>query len=203
MSKVFMDIFTNILSSVREPLVILDPNLKVVKANQSFYMTFRVKPEATEGVVIYDLGNGQWNIPRLKELLENILPENTVFNDFEVEHDFDTIGPKIMHLNARRIYRNSRKTELILLAIEDVTEKEHYRRNLEQIVETRTADLVLAKQEADEGKLKAETALCEINELKEQLEAERAYLKEEIRLENNHENIIGQSDGLKYLLFNI
>ncbi len=203
MSKVFMDIFTNILSSVREPLVILDPNLKVVKANQSFYMTFRVKPEATEGVVIYDLGNGQWNIPRLKELLENILPENTVFNDFEVEHDFDTIGPKIMHLNARRIYRNSRKTELILLAIEDVTEKEHYRRNLEQIVETRTADLVLAKQEADEGKLKAETALCEINELKEQLEAERAYLKEEIRLENNHENIIGQSDGLKYVLFKI
>jgi chemotaxis protein methyltransferase CheR len=166
-------------------------------------MTFSAKPEETEGVLIYDLGNGQWDIPKLRELLENILPKNTVFNDFEVEHDFDTIGPKIMHLNARRIYRDNKKTKFILLAIEDVTEKEHYKRNLEEIVESRTADLVLAKQEADEGKLKAETALYEINELKEQLEAERAYLKEEIRLENNHENIIGQSDSLKYVLFKV
>jgi formate hydrogenlyase transcriptional activator len=154
-------------------------------------------------VLIYDLGNGQWNIPKLRELLEKILPENTIFNDFEVEHVFDGIGPKIMHLNARRIYKDTQKTELILLAIEDVTNQEHYKRHTEEIVESRTADLVLAKQEADEGKLRAETALCEINELKKQLEAERAYLKEEIRLENDHENIIGQSDSLKYVLYKV
>jgi len=203
MRKVFLDIFTNILSSVREPLVVLDSGLKIVKANQSFYKTFYVKPEDTEGVLIYDLGNGQWNIPRLRELLEKILPENTVFNDFEVEHVFDTIGPKIMHLNARRIYKETQKTQLILLAIEDVTDQEQYKRRLEEIVETRTAELVLAKQEADEGKFKAEIALCEIIELKKQLEAERAYLEEEIKLENNHENIIGQSDGLKYVLYKV
>ncbi len=203
MQNAFLDIFTNILSSVREPLVVLDSGLKIVKANYSFYRTFCVRPEDTEGVLIYDLGSGQWNIPKLRELLEKILPENTVFNDFEVEHVFDTIGPKIMRLNARRIYKETKKTQLILLAIEDITDQEQYKRHLEEIVESRTAELVLAKQKADEGKRKAESAFCEISELKKQLEAERAYLKDEIKLENNHENIIGQSDGLQYVLYKV
>ena len=112
MQKVFLDIFTNILNSVREPLVVLDSDLKVVKANQSFYMTFCVKPKETEGILIYDLGNGQWNIPKLKKLFEKILPGNTVFNDFEVEHSFDVIGTKIMNLNARRIFMDSEKNPI-------------------------------------------------------------------------------------------
>ncbi|MBC8440000.1 MAG: sigma 54-interacting transcriptional regulator [Deltaproteobacteria bacterium] len=203
MQKSFLDIFNTILSTVREPLVVLDANLKVVDANPSFYKTFCVNPEETEGTLIYDLGNGQWNIPRLRELLEQALPETSVYNDFEVEHDFETIGPKIMHLNARKIYRESNHTQLILLAIEDVTESEYYKRNLEKIVETRTAELVLARQEAEKGKQTAETSLSEIKMLKEQLEAERAYLKEEIKLEHNHENIIGNSDALKYVLYKV
>ncbi len=203
MQKVFLDIFTNILSSVREPLVVLDSDLKIVKANLSFYMTFCVKPEDTEGVLIYDLGNRQWNIPRLRELLEEILPKNTVFNDFEVEHVFDIIGPKIMHLNARRIYKDTKKTELILLAIEDVTEKEHHKRNLKKMIKERTAQLVLEKQKAEQKKLLAEKSLQEIETLKKRLEEERAYLKDEIKLEHNHENIIGQSDGLKYVLYKV
>ena len=84
--------------------MVLDSDLKVVKANHSFYRTFNVKPDETEGILIYDLGNRQWNIPKLRELLEDILPENSIFHDFEVEHNFETIGRKIMHLNARRIY---------------------------------------------------------------------------------------------------
>lgn len=196
MPNILLNIFTNIFSSIREPIVVLDEDLKVVKANRSFYMTFCVRPEETEGVLIYELGNGQWNIPKLGELLENILSENTEFNDFEVEHEFDTIGLKIMLLNARRIYSDSKKTEFILLAIEDVTEKEHYKRHLEEIVKSRTEQLTLAKQ-------KVETSLREINVLKEKLEAERAYLKEEIKLEHNHENIIGQSDSLKYVLYKV
>jgi len=99
-------VFGNILDSIREPLVFLDPYLHVVKANRSFYQTFDVKPEETEGVLIFDLGNRQWNIPKLRELLEEILPQNSVFDDLEVEHTFETIGRKIMHLNARRIYQN-------------------------------------------------------------------------------------------------
>lgn len=187
MSESFLDIFTNILSLVREPIVVLDSNLKVVKASLSFYRTFCVKPEKTKGVLIYDLGNREWDIPRLRELLEDILPENTEFKDFEVEHVFETIGPKIMHLNARRIYKDSKKTELILMAIEDVTEKEQYKRHLETMVEERTAELTLSKQEVEQKRILAETSLQEIERLRKKLEEERAYLKEEIKLEHNHE----------------
>ena len=201
--QLFMDIFESILGSVREPLVVLDSDLKVIKANDPFYQTFKVTPEETEEVLIYDLGNRQWDIPKLRELLEDILPQNSTFNDFEVEHNFETIGRKIMHLNARRIYRESKQTQMILLAIEDVTEREYYKRHLEELVEKRTAEIKVAREEAIKDKHIAETALFEIKKLKDQLEAERAYLQEEIKLEYNHENIIGQSDGLNYVLYKV
>jgi transcriptional regulator with GAF, ATPase, and Fis domain len=197
------EVFDNLLGSIREPLLVLDSALRVLKANHSFYRTFNVKPDETEGILIYDLGNGQWNIPKLRELLEDILPQNSVLNDFEVEHIFETIGRKIMHLNARRIYGKSNQTQLILLAIEDVTEREYYKRDLEELVKKRTAELIVAREEAENRKQIAETALSEIKKLKDQLEAEREYLQEEIKLEYNHENIIGQSDGLKYVLYKV
>jgi len=198
-----VEVFDNFLDSIREPLVVLDSDLKVVKANHSFYQTFNVKQDETEGILIYDLGNRQWNIPKLRELLEDILPVNSLFHDFEVEHNFETIGRKIMHLNARRIYTKSNQTQLILLAIEDVTEREYYKRDLEEIVKKRTVELIVAREEAEERKQRAETALSEIKKLKDHLEAERAYLQEEIKLEYNHENIIGKSDGLKYVLYKV
>jgi PAS domain-containing protein len=94
-------VFGKILDSIREPLVFLDPRLQVVKANRSFYQTFKVEPEETEGMLIFDLGNRQWDILKLRKLLEEILPQNSVFDDLEVEHSFETIGRKVMHLNAR------------------------------------------------------------------------------------------------------
>ena len=75
-SESFVEIFDNIFRSIREPLLVLDPDLKVLKANHSFYRTFKVNPDKTEGELIYSLGNGQWDIPKLRELLEDILPEN-------------------------------------------------------------------------------------------------------------------------------
>jgi transcriptional regulator with GAF, ATPase, and Fis domain len=203
MQKPFLEIFNNILGSIREPLVVLDADLKVVKANFAFYQAFDVKPDETEGALIYNLGDRQWDIPRLRELLEDILPHNSVFNDFEVEHDFRTIGPKIMHLNARRIYTEATKTQLILLAIEDVTEREYYKRHLEEIVEERTAELSTARQEAEKSRQLTESALEEIKQLKDQLEAEREYLQEEIKLEFNHEHIIGQSDEINYVFYKV
>jgi len=203
MSHFFIEIFDNILGSIREPLIVLDSDLKVVKANQSFYRTFNVRPDETEGNLIYDLGNRQWNIPRLRELLEDILPQNSVFNDFEVEHSFDTIGRKIMLLNARQIYSGENRLQLILLAIEDVTEREYYKRHLEEIVENRTAELRLAREEAEKSRNLAETSLDEIAMLKKQLESEKAYLQEEIRLEYNHENIVGQSNAVNYVFYKI
>ncbi|EKD40036.1 MAG: hypothetical protein ACD_75C00196G0003 [uncultured bacterium] len=132
--QTFIQVFDNIQGLFREPLVILDSDLKVVKANRSFCRTFGVNPEETEGLLIYDLGNGQWNIPKLKELLEEILPENAVFDDYEVEHTFENIGRKILHFNGRRIYSRSNRTQLILLAIEDVTDREDQKRDLEELV---------------------------------------------------------------------
>jgi PAS domain S-box-containing protein len=203
MEKSFLKIFNSILGSIREPLVVLDSDLKVVKANPSFYRTFNVNPEQTEGVLIYNLGNRQWDIPKLRELLEEILPQNTEFNDYEVEHHFEAIGRKIMHLNARRIYKEGNQTQLILLAIEDVTEREYYKRHLEDRVEKRTAELRLAREEAENSKRLAETALDEIKQLTDQLEAERSYLQEEIKLEFNHEDIIGRSNEIKYVFYKV
>ena len=147
-TQAFIKFFGNLSDSVREPLMVLDSNLKVLKANHSFYRTFKVKPEETDGISIYDLGNRQWDIPKLRELLEDILPQNSIFNDFEVEHNFEAIGRKIMHLNARRIYSGANKTELILLAIEDVTEREYYKRRLEELVEQKTSESRIAREEA-------------------------------------------------------
>jgi PAS domain S-box-containing protein len=111
----------SIVETAREPLVILNSHLRVQSANHAFYQTFRVSPQDAHDQLLYDLGNRQWDIPRLHTLLEEILPPDTVFNDYEVEHDFPAIGRKVMLLNARRLHQEG--TELILLAIEDVTER--------------------------------------------------------------------------------
>jgi len=113
----------NIINTVREPLLLLDKELRVVKVSRSFYNFFKVNSGETIGKLIYDLGNHQWDIPKLRELLETILPEKTTFDNYEVEHDFSTIGKRIMLLNARQIERAIGKEKLLLLAIEDITER--------------------------------------------------------------------------------
>jgi PAS domain S-box-containing protein len=135
----------DILETVREPLLSLDSDLRVVKANRSFYDSFRVTPEETIGNLIYDLGNRQWDIPKLRTLLEEILPKDNKFDDYEVEHDFSTIGHRIMLLNARRITQVEIGSQLILLAIEDVTEKMQLQRELAE----RTRDAEKARFEAE------------------------------------------------------
>ena len=112
-----------LFATIHEPMVVLDKNLRVIYANKTFYKNFQVKEEETEGVLLYDLGNKQWNIPRLRELLEEILPRNTHFHDFEIAHTFQSIGEKIMRLNARRIIQKMNHEELILLAFSDITEQ--------------------------------------------------------------------------------
>ena len=126
-----------IVETVREPLVILNQNLQVVKANKTFYETFRSAREETEGRLIYDLGNGQWNIPKLRELLENILPAHATFRDFEVTHEFDHVGRKVMMLNASEIFNPNAQARTILLAIEDATD----RKQAEEALQTTNAEL--------------------------------------------------------------
>jgi PAS domain S-box-containing protein len=110
-----------IVDTVREPLVVLDSALRVRTANRAFYRTFGAAPEQTEGRLLYELGGRQWDVPRLRELLEAILPRDSHFDDFEVNHEFTGLGRRTMLLNARRLDRCGGGEALILLAIEDVT----------------------------------------------------------------------------------
>jgi two-component system CheB/CheR fusion protein len=110
-----------IYDTVREPLLVLDPDLRVKSANASFYGAFGVKSEGTEGRLIYDLGDRQWDIPQLREAMGEVLPHNNAFEGFEVEHDFVGLGRRAMLLNGRRLDDH----QMILLAIEDVTERRH------------------------------------------------------------------------------
>lgn len=126
-AKIFAE---SIIETVREPLIVLDSKMHVITANHSFYQTFKTTPEETIGQSLYKLGNRQWNIPELKELLEKILPQNTSFDNFQVEHNFPHIGKRTMLLNARRIYREANKTQMILLAIEDITEHKEAEKKL-------------------------------------------------------------------------
>ena len=112
-----------IISTLREPFVVLDTNLRVKSANRSFYHNFHVTPEETQGQFVYDLGNGQWNIPRLRTLLDEVLSNHHPVHDFQVEHDFPAIGKKMMFLNAQRFESVEGQPDLILLAIEDITDR--------------------------------------------------------------------------------
>jgi two-component system cell cycle sensor histidine kinase PleC len=150
----------SIINTVREPLIVLDQDLRVVTVSRSFYEFFKVKPEETVGQLIYDLGNKQWNIPKLRELLETILPQKTTFDNYEVEHDFATIGRRIMLLNARQIERGMGKERIILLAIEDITE----RKEIEAGLEKTRKELEVIKQSADEASEFAESVINTVRE---------------------------------------
>ena len=311
----------SIVETIREPLIVLTPDLKVISANHSFYKTFQVTAKATRGKFIFQIGNHQWDIPALRELLEKIIPKNAHFNNFEVNHEFPVIGRRIMLLNARRIPREGQGTDRILLAFEDITynkrseealkiSETRYRRLFESaqdgilILDAETGqisdanpflvdmlgythedflgkklweigpfknmeaskaafwelqrkgyirykDLPLETKDGrsiavefvsnvylvnqrkviqcnirdiTEGKLIAEalqqahrelehrveertielrTALSEIKALKERLEAENIYFRQEIKMRHQFSDILGQSDGLKYVLYRV
>lgn len=122
----------SIVATVRGPLVVLDPDLRVVSANRAFYRQFKVSAEQTERRLIYEVGNGQWDIPKLRQLLEKILPKHSTFEEFEVEHDFPTVGRRVMLLNARRLEQPPTQRGRILLAMEDVTESRGQSRSVKK-----------------------------------------------------------------------
>ena len=147
------DYFKNIFNTVREAILILDENMSVLSANRSFLTIFQVDSAHTIGARLYDLGNGQWNIPHLRVLLEDILPKNDTVDDYEIEHTFESIGQKTMLLNACRIREPKNEVPIILLAIEDITARkrledllteseERYRR----IFETASDGIVLLEK---------------------------------------------------------
>jgi len=130
-----------IVDTVREPLLVLDGEFRVVAASRSFYRTFNVTPQETEGRSLYELGDGQWNIPALRKLLEEIIPRYTTIEGFEVEHEFPTIGRRTMLLNARKVFYEGNNSTNLLLAIEDVTDRRALERDKDEIL--RQKDLLL------------------------------------------------------------
>lgn len=123
-----------IVDTVREPMLVLDSTLRVIAASRSFYIAFKVSPEATQGELLYALGDGQWDIPKLRVLLEQIVPEHGTMQDYEVEHDFPDLGHRVMWLNARQVLFHGRKGSTILLGIEDITDRRAREREIEALL---------------------------------------------------------------------
>lgn len=115
--------YKNIFNTVREAILILDENIRVLSANRSFFNIFKVDSANTIGSFLFDLGNGQWNIQELRVLLETIIPKKTSVDNFEIEHNFEGIGQRIMLLNACKIAEKNDSRQRILLVIEDITER--------------------------------------------------------------------------------
>lgn len=139
------DYAEGIINSTHEALIVLDNDLRVISANPSFCRTFKVTQEETEGQFLFDLGNRQWDIPALKELLNEIIPHKTSLDEFEVRHDFQHIGHRIMLLNARRVERGSIGIPLILLAIDDITQ----RKQAEEETKKYSAELATVNKEME------------------------------------------------------
>ncbi len=139
----------SITDTIQEALLVLNEDLRVVSANQTFYRTFGAAREETVGRLIYELGNHQWNIPELRKLLEDILPHSSSFENYEVEHEFEHIGRRTMLLNARQIYRQSQQTQMILLAITDITLRKEQERKIQEHqreLATLTEELLLTEE---------------------------------------------------------
>jgi chemotaxis protein methyltransferase CheR len=134
-----------IVDTVREPVLVLDQDLRVVAASRSFYLKFRVSREDTQGQLIYDLGDGQWDIPGLRALLEKIAPDDAVLEGYEVEHEFPEIGRRIMLLDARKVFYDSNGHTTLLLAIEDVTERRAAEREVQHLL--RQKELLLEEMQ--------------------------------------------------------
>src|SRR5436190_10819448 len=123
-----------IVNTIIEPFLVLDDRLRVLTASRSFYDTFKVNPAETNGRLLYNLGDGQWDIPALRTLLETIIPERTAMDGFEVDHDFPLVGRRTMLLNARKVVYDNSDTHTILLAFLDVTDR--------RVIEKDKADLL-------------------------------------------------------------
>lgn len=172
--KVALHYMETLVEVARESFLILDSDLRVISANPVFYQNFQVSKEQTENVLLYELGNGQWNIPELRKLMEKILPDKKVVKDYEVTHVFETIGKKTILLNARQIDT----VQLIVLAMEDITARKElenklaeHTKGLEIKVDERTEELQNRVKELEELNKTMVGRELKMVELKKEIEA--------------------------------
>lgn len=185
-----------VVDTVREPFLILNKELKVLSANRTFYVFFQTTREFTEGKMVYELGSGQWNIPKLRILLEDILPKNTHFDDFRVEHEFPGIGLRIMMLNARQVHTTDQKTPIILLAMEDITKQIQLEDKMKRYTEELTLEVAKRTTELEARVKELETLNAtmigrelKMVELKKEIDELRARVKRGEDMNNNNHTI--------------
>jgi hypothetical protein len=178
--KLALHYMATLAEVARESFLILDPNLRVIMANPTFYQSFKVLSGQTENELLYRLGNGQWDIPELKKLLGEILPKKKVIKNYEVKHRFETIGERTMLLNSRQID----SIQLIILAIEDITprkkleeELDAHLKNLETKVAERTIDLSKRVKELEILNKTMVGRELKMMELKEEIEVLKKKIK--------------------------
>src|SRR3989344_5878091 len=185
--KLALHYMKTLVEVAREAFLILDADIRVISANDVFYKNFQVTPRQTENVLLFDLGNSQWNIPELKKLLEQILPKKKTVKDYEVTHVFEVIGKKTMLLNARQID----SVQLIIIAIEDITAKKNtemklaeYTKGLEIKVTERTKELANRIEELEKSNKTMVNRELKMVELKKEI----ADLKKRVKNGNgkNH-----------------
>lgn len=190
--KVAWTYIRTVVDTLREPFLILDKNLRVLSANRTFYVVFQVRQEETEGTLVYKLGNGQWNIPKLKILLEDIIPKNTHFEDFKVEHDFPKIGHKIMILNARQVFTVMEKEPIVLLAMEDISKQVQLEEQLKEYTKKLTLEVAKRTSELEERVVELE----KMNKTMVDRELRMVELKKEIeKLKKAVKNGNGNGNG--------
>jgi chemotaxis protein methyltransferase CheR len=124
-----------IVDTVREPVLVLDKDLRVITASRSFYSGFKVSPSDTQGRQLYALGDGQWDIPKLRVLLEKIIPEKGMMEGYEVEHEFPSLGQRTMCLNARQVFYEGGTNTTILLGMEDITDQRNLEREKDELLQ--------------------------------------------------------------------
>ena len=184
-----------VVDTAREPFLLLDKDLKIISANDSFYKFFAASQEESEGKKVYDIGNKQFDIPHLRKLLEDILPKNTFFKDFEVEHDFPIIGKKVILLNARMVYLQGGRIPMIILAMEDVTKRrlleermKAYSRGLEDTVMARTTELserLMELEKTNSYLISGEIKLTELKEAVRQMQLTIKDLQDKLNQSTN------------------
>lgn len=174
-----------IVSTMHEPMLVLGKDLRVKSANKAFYKKFDVAEAQTEGVLLYDLGNKQWDIPALRKLLEDIIPKNAEFYNYEVKHTFLNIGEKIMSLNASRVVQKTHREQLILLVISDITEVRRL------ILEKQQRERELLKKEVSDRKQEKVRLVEAVNKSTKELKEANE------RLENKNQELLNMNQELE------
>ena len=196
-----------IVDTVREPVLVLDQDLCVIAASRSFYSTFQVKPEDTQDKRLYELGDGQWNIPKLRLLLEDIIPAHGVMEDYEVEHEFPALGHRIIRLNARQVFFKDGAGTTILLGMEDVTQRNALIREKEDLLQEKDV-LLYELQHRISNSLQIIASIILMKSKAVESEETRSHLKEahsrvmsiaEVQTQLHASGIAGPIDMIPYL----